>query len=98
MRKRAVTATTSAIERQPGEAVKEEDVYAKVANWSKLHSVQREYERRVRQARAESGNGPEAQRLEAEMKKLIVKVDAAFKEASEAVHGTHRPDARPAAS
>jgi hypothetical protein len=86
------------MERQPGAAVKEDDVYAKVANWSKLHSVQQEYERRVRQARAEGGNGPEAQRLEAEMKKLIVKVDAAFREASEAVHGTRRTDGRPAAS
>lgn len=75
-----------------------EDVHAKVANWSRLYSVQKEYEQLVRKARAEQGSGPAASQLEAEMKKLIVKVDAAFKEASDAVHGKRRPQDRPSAT
>jgi hypothetical protein len=80
------------------ERMLKEDVHAKVANWSKLYSVQKEYELLVRKARAGDGNGKAASELEAEMKALAVKVDAAFREASDAVHGKRRTSDRPYAT
>jgi len=75
------------------------DVHEKVASWSRLYTVQKEYEVLVRKARAE--NGPAAanpSQLEAELKALLVKVDAAFREASEAVHVRRRSADRPSAT
>ncbi|MEO8653791.1 MAG: hypothetical protein ABI409_06675 [Ramlibacter sp.] len=75
------------------------DVHAKVATWSRLHAVQKEYEFRVGQAKERhgAGNDPVRVQLEAEMKAVVAQVDKAFREASDAVHGKRGKD-RPSAT